>query len=381
MSRTPRYYKNPAEDLLSTDAHSELLVSLERILTHNPPTNSTKWDFHGFYTGPTSVAYLFYRLCKTYPDLEVKKHSLLNWAYAYLSFAARTAKQRPPDPDHCGIASEIAAQLSLFAVMQQDPTLVQQLCSFESTLNKPGLRTLGSNEWLYGRAGYLYHLRLCREGFSSQQHPSTSELLESTIRKTVTKILSMHQPWLWHGKQYLGAAHGTIGIICQIVLSLPSVAPQVRDLLSSLLDTQLESGNFPSSLPAGRDDLVQFCHGGPGFVLSLRSLVRYFPDLEDKIRNAISLAQRDIRKRGLLTKKPCLCHGVSGNALGLDDDRQFIHLLSFSRASSMAQIGWTKEVQKGEDVSSLYTAGAGHAWSWAVADKGLPKTCIGYNDI
>jgi hypothetical protein len=48
----------------SIDYHQELLASLSRINLYNPPvqTCSTGWSFSGFYSGPTSIAYLFYRL-------------------------------------------------------------------------------------------------------------------------------------------------------------------------------------------------------------------------------------------------------------------------------------------------------------------------------
>ena len=41
----------------------------------------------------------------------------------------------------------------------------------------------------------------------------------------------------------------------------------VQPTLDYLLSLQFHSGNFPSSLESGgRDRLVQWCHGAPGFV-------------------------------------------------------------------------------------------------------------------
>ncbi|KAI1497221.1 hypothetical protein F5X99DRAFT_397705 [Biscogniauxia marginata] len=379
METTNRYFTNPTEPLRSADARRELLASLDRINTHNPPvqTCSTGWSFSGFYTGPTSVAYLFYQLSRVYPDLAFKHQTLLEWAKAYLNLGAR-AKKRPPSANHCGISDETLAHLALSAVVLRDSSYAKKLCSYSAVINSP--TDVGSNEWLYGRAGYLYFLRLCRGVYCEKGQHTTAALIDRTIKTTVERVLALPQPWLWHGTQYLGAAHGTIGIICQVILSDPSVAPKFEQLVSSLLDQQYEeTGNFPSSLPARSDRLVQFCHGGPGFILSLRSISPYFPSLEEKIKTAISRAQSNIWERGLLTKEPCLCHGIAGNALALDDDQQFAHLLSFMDSETLEKR--MNNTVRDADAASLYTGEAGRAWAWAVADRGLPRTCIAYNDL
>ena len=375
-----RYIQNSAVPLQRVDAHEELLASLTRINAYNPPvqTCSTGWAFSGLYQGPTSVAYLFYRLSQIYgPELNFKGQSLLDWAQAYLDLGIY-GKQRPVDENHCGIASEILAQLALRAVIEEDPSLVQQLCSYAGVVNGD-IGGGGSNEWLYGRAGYLYLLRVARAGF--QNDAKTSRVIDKSIQATVQRILASKQPWTWHGKQYVGAAHGTFGIICQVVLSSPTSASSLEPVLRDLLQTQFPSGNFPSSLPAGSDKLVQFCHGGPGVVVVLRSIQEYFPSLRNQIDTVVSAAQRDMWKRGLLTKEPCLCHGTPGNALALDDDAQFQHLMAFTTSELLESQGWLEEAGKSDGFVGLFTGEAGRAWAWAVADKGLEKACIGFNDV
>ncbi|KAI1874880.1 uncharacterized protein JN550_002309 [Neoarthrinium moseri] len=375
-----RFFSNPKEILQASDPHQELIASLERINTHNPPvhTCSTGWTFHGFYTGPTSIAYLFHRLSELYPDLEFKQQPLREWCQEYLNLSSHT-NNSPPSPNNCGIANETLVHLALTAVSQQEAGLVKQLCLFGPSINST--QDDGSNEWMYGRAGYLYLLRLCRPVVRDKSHSSTASLLETTIESTVHRICKVPQPWTWHGKRYLGAAHGTIGIICQVILSKPSVAPSFENIISNLLDKQFESGNFPSSLPAGNDRLVQFCHGSPGILLSLRSLQPLFPRLQSKIQEAIEKAQGDIWERGVLRKAPSLCHGLASNALALDDDQQFEVFLSCLCSTSMEKLGWMKVKGRGDEFASLYTGEAGRAWTWAIADRRLPRTCIGYNDL
>lgn len=323
------------------------------------------------------MAYLFYRLAQIYgAEFNFKGQSLLDWAQAYLDLG-RFGKQHAVDANHCGIAAEMLAQLALRAVMEEDPSLVQKLCSFESVVNDPD--TEGSNEWLYGRAGYLYLLRLARTGFTNDA--KSLKAIEKTIQATVQRILAVKQPWSWHGKHYLGAAHGTFGIICQVVLSSPDSASSLEPVLRQLLNTQFPSGNFPSSIPVGSDKLVQFCHGGPGAVVALRSIRTHFPSLQARIDAAVSAAQSDVWKRGVLTKEPCLCHGTPGNALALDDEEQFQHFLALSASEMLEGQGWFDEAGRSDGFVGLFTGEAGRAWAWAVADKGLGKTCIGFSDI
>ncbi|KAI0019517.1 hypothetical protein F4780DRAFT_439360 [Xylariomycetidae sp. FL0641] len=410
MATSSRFFANPTTTPRTPDSHRELLASLKRLKTHFPPvhTCSTGWSFDGFYNGPTSVAYVFFRLAALYPQLEFDNQSMLEWAEIYLILGSRVEK-RAPRPNHCGVGDEAVAYLTMTAVLLKDSRLARQLCSLAADINSPSddgsngeyrspprmvpesflaascevSCTRGSSnkqpEWLYGRAGYLYCLRLCRAVFEKADHPDTAVLIDETIESTVERMFAVPQPWVWHGKEYLGAAHGTIGIVLQMVKSVPSSAPRLKQLLASVLEQQFESGNFPSSLPAGSDRLVQFCHGGPGFVISLQSLLPYFPDLEPRIREAVAKAQSDIWQRGLLTKEPCLCHGIVGNALAFDDDKRYAHFMSFADSESIEQrLG---DPGRNNNSAGLFTGEAGRLWTWAVLDKGLPKFCIGYNDV
>ncbi|KAJ9603537.1 hypothetical protein H2200_011723 [Cladophialophora chaetospira] len=372
-----RYLDNDQIPSRQADAHAELIASLTRINTYNPPvqTCSTGWTFHGLYYGPTSVAYLFFRLSQLYPDLTFKGQLLLDWAQSYLDLGIIGLRDSV-DSNHCGIGSEVLAQLAIRAAIEQDPGLVQKLCSYESSINGSG----GSDEWLYGRSGYLYLLRLARSGFGKGS--KAVEIIDMRIEKTVQRILVSKQPWSWHGKAYLGAVHGTFGILAQLALSSPSCTAKLESLLASLLATQYSSGNFPSSLPPGSDRLVQVCHGGPGAVFALRTLRAYFPGLRSNIDSAISGAQRDIWKRGLLTKEPCLCHGVPGNALALDDDAEFEHFMACISTTSLEASEWMKDAGQNNEFVGLYTGEAGRAWAWAALDKQLSdRPCIGFNDL
>ena len=382
--RQPRYFPNkPPVHQDEIDPHSELLASLQRISIHNPPihTCSTGWQFSGLYSGPTSVAYLFYKLSLLYPHLEFLGQTLQDWAVAYLELGSSVLRQRAGegvDPSHCGIANETLAQTTLHAIIKRDGSLVKRLCAYATVINST--QDQGSDEWLYGRTGFLYYLRLARSKFGDDQ--PTSGLIQTTIDRTVERILSSPQPWTWHGKVYLGAAHGAIGIVCQLVLSSEKAAPRVQQLLQKLLDMQFASGNFPSSLPVGeRDELVQFCHGGPGFVICLSSVQACFPSLRVRIDQAIAAARKDIWDRGMLVNEPCLCHGVAGNALAFEDDAAFRDFLSQMTGAMLEERGWLSRAGHSDSFVGLYTGEAGRAWLWALADKGERRSCLGFDDV
>jgi hypothetical protein len=162
-------------------------------------------------------------------------------------------------------------------------------------------------EVLYGRAGFLYAILLIRRAFrlraDTANHSGSAlsnELLESleslmsddSIGAVVREIvdigregawkygkdiaesgLTMYGPplmWAWHGKRYLGAAHGVAGIL-QMLWSCPShiVAPYISDMTDTLIwliGQQDKSGNWPTKASMtqngtsslGDNELVQY---------------------------------------------------------------------------------------------------------------------------
>jgi len=235
-----------------------------------------------------------------------------------------------------------------------------------------------SNEWLYGRAGYLYLLRFVKVCFADDS--KVKELIDETADEVIDEIVESTRPWKWHGKAYLGAVHGSIGVITQIVLTDSNWAPKLEAELGALLSYQYDSGNWPSSIPPGRDRLVQVCHGAPGIIISLESIKQYFPKLQDRIERAIKKGREAIVERGLLTKEPCLCHGISGNALALEQ-KDFEHFLTFTTGHEIKALEHDRMLEQSDDPSGLWTGEAGRAWAWAVADRGLEKRLLGYNDL
>ncbi|KAK8162801.1 hypothetical protein IWX90DRAFT_253235 [Phyllosticta citrichinensis] len=368
----PRYFRND-QPLTKRDAFKQLSASLDRLINSYPPDKIPPGG--GLYYGPISVSFLFFRLQQLYPEMLVGEHPLGTWSAAYLELAQKSMKEYPgPSTSKCGISDDIMCLLALGAASAKDADMAKSLCDYAAIASDEE----AGNEWLYGRGGYLYLLRLVRASFEDDEE--TTIMIDDAADEVIEAIMDSPRPWKWHGKAYLGAVHGTIGIITQIVLTDPGMAPKLEADLGALLSYQYESGNWPSSIPPGKDRLVQFCHGAPGVVASLQSIRQYFPKLQERMDRAIKKGQECILERGLLTKEPCLCHGISGNALALDDPH-FEHFLTFTTGHEIKQMEKEGMMERSDDPSALWCGEAGRAWTWAVADKHLEKRLLGYNDI
>lgn len=232
----------------------------------------------------------------------------------------------------------------------------------------------GSNEWLYGRAGLLYFLRVIRHWI-----PEAADELSIPIKKIIDHILAQ-APWSWHGKDYIGTVHGDIGIITQIVLSDPTYERELEPRLSYLLDLQDETGNWPSTASGTHNALVQFCHGAPGFVISLMALRRHFPNLQGRIDSAMERARRCILEKGLLVKEPNLCHGITGNALALASP-QLEHFMAYTTTDTIDSFLKQRKYEANDDPFGLFCGEAGRAWGWLVADGHYKLGLIGYTDV
>ncbi|KAK4960650.1 hypothetical protein LTR28_005061 [Elasticomyces elasticus] len=362
----PRYFKN--------DASLSSRASLKRLVEQYPPADTPPGG--GLYKGPVSIAYLFLILQTLYSELTIEDIPLGTWSAAYLKQAQDHMKSYPgPTVGRCGVSDDIMALLAIGAASSKDKDMAAELCDYAAEAVDPD----SESEWLYGRAGYLYLLRLVRASFVDDRQ--TLDLIRDTAEDVIEAILESARPWKWHGKAYVGAVHGAIGIITQIVLTEPRYARDLEAEMAVQLSFQFESGNWPSSIPPGRDRLVQVCHGAPGVIVSLLSIRQYFSSaLQDKIDAAIRKGRACVLERGLLTKEPCLCHGISGNALALRD-AEFEHFLTYTTGHEMKGLERDGMMVKSDAPGSLWCGEAGRAWAWAVADKGLDKRLLGYNDL
>lgn len=255
--------------------------------------------------------------------------------------------------------------------------------AIQAALSEP--RDDGGSEVLYGRAGLLYALLWLRSELSfpaplgdledtndpllwgvSQLY--SDENLQALVGDIVrrgwlgasiyaeeldaeTQQRAPRLMWSWHGKRYLGAAHGVAGIL-QVLICAPAhiIAPYWSDITGTvewLLAIQEPLGNWPTkasrhmhyaaggaatSRTAKRvsvedgDALVQWCHGAPGVLILLSTLLTrastssklaVSSTTTDSIVAALQRGGELVYTRGLLRKGVGLCHGVAGSVYAL----------------------------------------------------------------
>lgn len=269
---------------------------------------------------------------------------------------------------------EFLVMLALRAAVADEMSCVRRLVEAVQNLRTPD----GDSELLYGRAGILVLLRIVRHFLPTLE---VKEQVSAVMQSLIEHILA-HRPWSWYGESYIGAAHGDIGILTQIVLSEPKYAQQLGSMIERLLDEQNEDGSWPAVRGEKEGQMVQFCHGAPGFIISLLAIRRHFPALRERMDKSIERGRENIWHRGVLTKEPCLCHGILGNGLALKGDQRdhFLALGTEERRKKGLKEGLFEE---SDDKFGLLFGEGGRAWVWMAADVGRMDELgfPGYTDI
>ncbi|KYF52521.1 hypothetical protein BE04_00400 [Sorangium cellulosum] len=131
--------------------------------------------------------------------------------------------------------------------------------------------------------------------------------------------------WLWeqdlYGRRvrYLGAAHGWAGNLYALWRAHALLSPEQRSQLRArtleglgrLATIEGELANWPAHAGPPSKPLLQWCHGAPGIITSLRHA-----DLPEALPLLLKGA-RSIVAAGPLAKGVALCHGTDGNGAAL----------------------------------------------------------------
>ncbi|KAM7189233.1 hypothetical protein V8F20_010237 [Naviculisporaceae sp. PSN 640] len=362
------------------DTEVYLANALEDIVVNYPPRSRYPHEvLQGLWSGPTGIAYLMLQVSVHRPDILISGQPAAHWARGYVS-GSRGHNLRLGSHG-CGVSDERLAWEAVRAAVFKDMRHVREFVSSVSNIIQV---QEFPDENLYGRAGTLYLLRLVRHWV-----PGSNELVDPAIAEISNTIMKNGPEWKWHGKRYLGAVHGDVGIVTQIVLTSPSLASQLESVLSRLLDMQHSDGNWPSheGHHHSTKPLVQFCHGAPGFLFSLLALRQYFPGLHDRIDTAIERARQCVWNEGLLRKEPNLCHGVFGNALTLPLGPQREHFLGIATPEHVAEMKRMdptgtvfQRADYGRPYSTLTSYTPGAVWAWLQCKEEVPRM-LAYNDF
>jgi lantibiotic modifying enzyme len=243
----------------------------------------------------------------------------------YLAEAAHLVNKTPRRETTflCGKAGSLAIASVLHSSLGDEDRSDSKISELLGLQNEVMKNT--ASEHLYGHAGYLFSLLFVRH------HLETKRIPDSVIQKMCELILdigkegSKRTPHLnsplvytWHGKLYVGAAHGISGIL-HTLMEVPHLSPvsehlesHIKPTLDYILSLKFKSNNFPSSVTNTTDRLVQWCHGAPGLALTFSRAYEIFKD--ERYLSAAQECTEVTWQRGLLRKGYGLCHGAAGNA-------------------------------------------------------------------
>ena len=121
-------------------------------------------------------------------------------------------------------------------------------------------------------------------------------------------------------RRFVGAGHGAAGNVA-VFLRAPDLLPvDRREQLFARIESLLEryalfdgsARNWWSLALPEFGNRLQWCHGAPGIVMSLRSLPR-----NERIDAMLAQAGAAIERAGPLKKGPGICHGTAGNGFAL----------------------------------------------------------------
>jgi len=280
---------------------------------------------YSIYSGTSGLALLYLRLSETlYANNPTKRRHALDRALELITQPLNKLNGRKLT-FLCGDGGVLALGAVLYTLC--DNSAVARHCTQGlQTLSELALTDhLMSQELMYGCAGYLFALL-----FTKKYLPDSIDT--KLICRVAAHIVSMGKEeakccsgatllYTWHEKHYLGAAHGLAGILYTLLQS-SFVSPQelsstIAPSVNYLLSQRYPSNNLRSSLSSQLDQLVQWCHGSPGFVPLLTEINEQMAGgiyLQEAIKCATPIWQR-----GLLRKSHGLCHGTLGNAYAFLD--------------------------------------------------------------
>lgn len=188
------------------------------------------------------------------------------------------------------------------------------------------------DEFLVGRAGFLAGIYYMNQNIEPKPFTNGKILDICTIminsgrKYAAEEELDIPIMFQYHGREYLGAAHGLCAILWTMLESpwfawktdegmFPNITVSklrdIKETIDYLLEIQDPEGSFPTKFNAIDKQLVHWCHGSPGFIYLFAKAYLLFK--EEVYLDACVRCAENIWNKGLLLKGPGICHGIAGN--------------------------------------------------------------------
>eukprot|EP01090_Pellita_catalonica_P004717 TRINITY_DN14508_c0_g1_i1.p1 TRINITY_DN14508_c0_g1~~TRINITY_DN14508_c0_g1_i1.p1 ORF type:complete len:412 (+),score=60.96 TRINITY_DN14508_c0_g1_i1:25-1236(+) len=329
-----RYFPHKLEDYSGSDAvvnEALLNKTVERYLHEIGDEDKLEGDalilkVSDIHSGCAGLAFMYYLLAKKDSN---KSAIYYQHATQKIELALKIAAKETPQMKNigkgfgfvCTTAGVLTVAALVYAATGQS-TKAQEIITQITTRAKEAVQPdqQFENEYLYGRSGLLFCLALLiknKVALASSLNPHAQKIIDAIWKDGATgPVLSW--PWLVDGNAYIGAAHGSFGIIHTLLLFPDLLSEKIKKSIIATLDAlvaaQLPNGNFGALVqyPTAGADLIQWCHGAVGAVITLSRAYQVFK--LEQYKSALEKACRCIWMLGLLRKFPGICHGVPGNA-------------------------------------------------------------------
>eukprot|EP00794_Sanderia_malayensis_P003513 gene3513-4014_t len=264
------------EEKVNDEFHSKIKHWIDKNLTILKDSAQHHHRDYSIYTGSTGNAYLLYFLANGIYKGGAKEKELVDIAYSICqSSCSHLTEKRVTFL--CGDAGPLCLCAVLASKKGDMQTMDRNISKLTAMVDRCCHDHSIPDEVLYGRAGYLYALLWV------QQQLGTDTISDSLLLKVCDSILKrgsnlarkdharMPLKFMWHDKEYIGAAHGYIGILYLLLQPqllkhklIQEALPDIRQCIDHLASMRFSSGNFPSSMGNNTDKLIQWCHGAPG---------------------------------------------------------------------------------------------------------------------
>lgn len=240
------------------------------------------------------------------------------WALDHLARAGLCPEVEPPD-----LAQLAAKQRAAPDIGERVPSYWLGTTGTAAIAGAPELEAdilanADNPTWepLWGSPGTMEAARFA--GLSDAWLHSARRLLERWVPDDDAGCRMWTQDLYGRVRQLTGAGHGLAGNLHALLagaewLEADERAGLYRDAAAALLALVTRDDGLANWLPAtsGTDKwLLQWCHGAPGVVTSVRPLP---VGASDEVERVLQEAGELVWRAGPLTKGPGLCHGTAGN--------------------------------------------------------------------
>uniref|UniRef100_A0AAF5PHE5 LanC-like protein 3 n=1 Tax=Wuchereria bancrofti TaxID=6293 RepID=A0AAF5PHE5_WUCBA len=328
----PRYMENPfqknakkgAESVTKTWLENEARQLLKKIMNRSPSND----DLHGgAYTGGAGIAYAMLKASSS--SFNHDREESTKYGKRVLMLHLEAVRKKESNRETC----YLLGSLSIYVVCilygktnEGNKRLIDRITEIGHLIASGDVLGDGDDELLAGRVGFLAAVMTLREHLAHKTIP------DNCVKKVVNKIIASGRSYAsskqfevplmyqYHGRHYLGAAHGLMGILQMLLCFVEFLDEKAKsDVLETLdwtVSLQLKNGNIPSKVEEeevdrGENELVHWCHGATGAVHLM--IVAYLRTHNKKYLKSADAALNLIWEKGILMKGPGLCHGAAGS--------------------------------------------------------------------